>query len=93
MTNNGKIIVGISVAAIGFVLYKQYMANKTKKMDNAVKELQKQIEKNNTEITSDACKTVAPYLKKCQNLKSNDLIVNKACDTIAPYQKICAPYV
>jgi len=33
MTKNGKIIIGISVAAIGYVLYKQYMS---KKIDNAV---------------------------------------------------------
>jgi predicted negative regulator of RcsB-dependent stress response len=93
MNNTSKILVGVSIAAIGYVLYNQYMSNKTKKMDNAVKELQNIIEKNNTENTSAACKTFAPYIKKCQTLKSNDLIINKACDTIAPYQKMCAPYI
>jgi hypothetical protein len=85
LTKNGKIMIGISVAVIGYVLYKQYMANK---IDNAVKG----IENADKEATN--CKTLAPYLKKCQTLgKSVDSTTSFWCNKVSPYQKICAPYL
>jgi hypothetical protein len=83
MTNNGKIIVGISVAAIGFVLYKQYMANI--KINNAVNQIDLGGNGGNIEAP---CKNIAPYLKQCKGKSSGWL-----CQMAAPYQKICAPYV
>ena len=59
MTNNGKIIVGISVAAIGFVLYKQYMANR--KCKNIAPYLKQCKGKSSGWL----CQMAAPYQKIC----------------------------
>jgi hypothetical protein len=94
ITKNGKIMIGISVAVIGYVLYKQYMANK---INNAVKGIDN-ADAGNNGTTNPAiatnCKTLAPYLKKCQTLgKSVDSTTSFWCNKVSPYQKICAPYL
>lgn len=94
MNNTSKILVGVSIAAIGYVLYKQYMS---KKIDNAVKGIDNADAGNsgttNPEIATN-CKTLAPYLKKCQTIgKSVDSTISFWCDKVSPYQKICAPYI
>ena len=94
ITKNGKIMIGISVAVIGYVLYKQYMANK---IDNAVKGIEN-ADAGNIDTTNPAiatnCKTLAPYLKKCQTLgKSVDSTTSFWCNKVSPYQKICASYL
>ena len=93
MTKNGKIIIGISVAAIGYVLYKQYMS---KKIDNAVKGIDNAdagTDTFNPAIASN-CKNIATTLKSCQTPKSGKSIwTNFGCATLEPYQKICAKYI
>jgi hypothetical protein len=99
ISNNGKILIGISTIAIGYLLYKQYTSNK---INNAVKAIDNANAGNNGTTSPDTrntiiannCKTLAPNLKKCQNPQGLPTFVSKVyCDIIAPYQKMCAPYI
>jgi hypothetical protein len=94
ISKSGKIMIGISVAVIGYLLYKQYIS---KKIDNAVKGIDN-ADAGNSGTTNPAiatnCKTLAPYLKKCQTIgKSVDSTTSFWCDKISPYQKLCASYI
>jgi hypothetical protein len=93
ITKKGKIMIGISVAVIGYLLYKQYMS---KKIDNAVKGIDN-ADAGNTDTFNPAiasnCKNIASTLKKCQSKIGISMWDTLSCVKLVPYQKICANYI